>query len=78
MPWLLVVGGQGQGSRLCVRDEGNCATESHNFKVFGCRIFKGLSCIIKIVKHWRCIFLPFTIDKAVIITLNTFLNINTH
>ena len=31
MPWLLVVGGQVQGSRLCVRDEGNCATESQNF-----------------------------------------------
>ena len=29
MPWLLVVGGQVQGSRLCVRGEGNCAT--HNF-----------------------------------------------
>jgi len=26
MPWLLVVSGQVQGSRLCVRDEGNCAT----------------------------------------------------
>ena len=26
MPWLLVVGGQVQGSRLCVRDEWNCAT----------------------------------------------------
>jgi len=24
MPWLLVVGGQVQGSRLCVRDEGCC------------------------------------------------------
>ena len=24
--WLLVVGGQKQGSRLCVRDEGNCAS----------------------------------------------------
>jgi len=24
MPWLLVVGGQVQGSRLCVRDEGSC------------------------------------------------------
>jgi len=23
MPWLLVVGGQVQGSRLCVRDEGS-------------------------------------------------------
>ena len=31
MPWLLVVGGQVLGSKLCVRDEGNCATESHNF-----------------------------------------------
>ena len=26
MPWLLVVGGQVQGSRLCVRDEGCCST----------------------------------------------------
>jgi len=26
-----LVGGQVQGSRLCVRDEGNCATQSHNF-----------------------------------------------
>jgi len=25
MPWLLVVGSQEQGSRLCVRVEGNCA-----------------------------------------------------
>jgi len=24
MPWLLVVGGQVQDSRLCVRDEGSC------------------------------------------------------
>ena len=27
MPWLLVVGGQVQGSRLCVRDKGSCATD---------------------------------------------------
>ena len=26
MPWLLVVGGQVQGSRLCVRDEGCCSS----------------------------------------------------
>ena len=25
-PWLLVVGGQEQGSKLCVRDEGNCSS----------------------------------------------------
>jgi hypothetical protein len=25
LPWLLVVGGQVQGSRLCVRDEGGCS-----------------------------------------------------
>jgi len=31
MPWLLVVGGQMRGSRLCVRNEGSCATESQNF-----------------------------------------------
>ena len=28
MPWLLVVGGQEQGNRLCVRDEGICSTSS--------------------------------------------------
>jgi len=27
MSWLLVVGGQVQGSRLCVRDEGSCSDE---------------------------------------------------
>ena len=26
MPWLLVVGGQVQGSSLCVRNEGNCSS----------------------------------------------------
>ena len=26
IPWLLVVGGQVQGSRLCIRDEGYCWT----------------------------------------------------
>ena len=26
VPWLLVVGGQVQGSRLCVRDEGSCSS----------------------------------------------------
>jgi len=26
MPWLLAVGGQVQGSRLCVRDEGSCSS----------------------------------------------------
>ena len=26
MPWLLVVGGQVQGSRLCARDEGSCSS----------------------------------------------------
>jgi len=26
MPWLLVVGGQVQGSRLCVRDERSCSS----------------------------------------------------
>ena len=32
MPWLLVVGGRVQGSRICVRDEGNFATDqSQNF-----------------------------------------------
>jgi len=25
-PWLLVVGGQVQGSRICVRDEGSCSS----------------------------------------------------
>jgi hypothetical protein len=28
MPWLLVVGGQVQGSRLCVWDEGSCSSRS--------------------------------------------------
>ena len=28
MPWLLVVGGQVQGSRICVWDEGSCTTIS--------------------------------------------------
>ena len=28
--WLLIVGGQVQGSKLCVRDEGCCTTESCN------------------------------------------------
>ena len=28
--WLLVVGGQVQGSRLCFRDEGCCSTQSSN------------------------------------------------
>jgi len=26
MPWLLVVGGQVQGSRLCVRDDESCSS----------------------------------------------------
>ena len=30
MPWLLVVGGQVQGSRLCVRDEGICSSSFHH------------------------------------------------
>jgi len=35
MPWLLVVGCYEQSSRLCVRDEGNCATrESHNIYIY--------------------------------------------
>ena len=29
-PWLLVVGGQEQGSRLCVRDEGSCSSSFPN------------------------------------------------
>jgi len=29
MPWLLMVGGQVQDSRLCVRYEGSCRTASH-------------------------------------------------
>ena len=28
MPWLLVVGGQVQGSRLCIRNEGCCGATS--------------------------------------------------
>ena len=27
-PWLLVVGGHKQRSRLCIQDEGNCSTGS--------------------------------------------------
>ena len=30
MPWLLVVGCQVQGSRLCVRDEGSCSSSLHH------------------------------------------------
>jgi len=32
MPWLLVVGCYGQSCRLCVRDEGDCASRTHNDK----------------------------------------------
>jgi hypothetical protein len=42
MPWLLVVGGQVQGSRLCVRDEGFWSTESSNIphfeRIAGCPV----------------------------------------
>jgi len=34
MLWLMVVGGQVQGSRLCVRDEGNCATHLVGFLLY--------------------------------------------
>jgi len=33
--WLLVVGGQVQGGRLCVRDEGNCATRVSELMIGG-------------------------------------------
>ena len=32
MPWLLVVGGQEQGSRLCVRDEGSTGSRNKDIK----------------------------------------------
>jgi len=36
MPWLLVVGGQVQGSRLCVRDGGCCSSRTPSLILLPC------------------------------------------
>ena len=48
-PWLLVVGGQVQGSRLCVWGEGSCSTDAADDGQYKCP--KHVEQLISAINH---------------------------
>ena len=59
-PWLLVVGGQVQGNRLCVRDEGCCSTGSVMWCMGGVNGQLVIHNCIAPTKHGTYVTLPNT------------------